>query len=105
MSKVEAPVLTINDIPYKMTDPKSRVWREVTKLQEEEPSIDNWAKIIAISFSNNDITEDDVLDNVRISELMPLSLACVNYVNALVNEKLENVLAKNAGKAEEVPAE
>lgn len=105
MSKIEAPVLTINNVPYEMKAPKSRVWREVTKLQEEAESIDNWAKTVAMSFSNYGITEDDVLDNVEITELIPLAFACVHYINALVNEKLENVLVKNAGKAEEIAAE
>lgn len=105
MSKIEAPVLIINDISYEMKAPKSRVWREITKLQGEPESIDNWVKTVAMSFSNYGITEDDVLDNVDITELIPLAVACVHYINALVNEKLENVLVKNAGKAEEIPAE
>ena len=105
MSKIEAPVLTINNAKYEMKAPKSRVWREVTKLQEEAESIDNWVKTVAMSFSNYGITEDDVLDNVEVTELIPLAFACVHYINALVNEKLENVLVKKAGKAEEMPAE
>lgn len=98
MSK--APVLKINDKEYTMAEPKARTWRELTKLKEEPETTETWVKIVAKAFSNHNITEDDIWDNVGISDLMPLSFQCISYVNELINEKLDSVLSKNVGAAQ-----
>ena len=101
----KSKITSLNKQYNDLLSEEEKLVSEVTKLQEEAESIDNWVKTVAMSFSNYGITEDDVLDNVEVTELIPLAFACVHYINALVNEKLENVLVKKAGKAEEMPAE
>ena len=92
---MKAPILIIDDKKLTMKEPRAKVWRKLTQLKDKEQDIDTFAEIIATAFSADGITADDVLDNVTVSELIPLSFACISYVNELVDSKLEKIVPKN----------
>ena len=87
---MKIPKIKINDKEYEMKEPSARIWRELTKLDGKPDDVDKFSEVIGIVYGNQGVTADMALD-MPISDLMPASLECMTYVNALVNEKLEKI--------------
>ena len=71
---MDKPKITIDGKEIEMSTPKARLWREIIKFDAErknlpvEDFVDDHAKIIASAFG---ITADEVLDNLKVEDILP----------------------------------
>lgn len=89
---MERPTIKINGEVRYMPAVKARMWREVIKFEEERKSLptidmlDKHCEIIAKIFGT---TTDEVLDNLEIADVMPSYYAILNYIAAMLTEKIK----------------
>ena len=91
------PTININGKNYHPVAPKARVWREITKFDNERPGlpdvefIDAHIGIIATVFNNPEITPDIILDNLDIDEIIPLYYETFRWIVEMLNNKLSKI--------------
>lgn len=70
---------------------KAKVWRELAgydPLENDAFDFDGCVEKIALVY---DVTPDEVVDTLDVSEIFPTFLGCIEYVNGLVLSKLETM--------------
>lgn len=84
------PTLTINGNKIEMPKVKARVWREIVKFDSERKTIpvadyvDKHCEIIALIFG---VDKDTLLDNIDISDIIPVYTQAVTYLLKLLYAK------------------
>lgn len=95
---MDNPTIIINGKPIEMPRPKARVWREIISFNEArrnlptEDFINEHAKIIALAFR---VSEDDILDNLDVDEILPTYFNVFTCVVSLLTANL-SVSKKNS---------
>lgn len=86
-----------------MKKPKARFWATFAKFDDERTKIplvdyvDKLCEFLATLF--DDVSADDLLDNVELSEVQNIYRECSNYLWTLLGGKVEE-LEKNSETAE-----
>lgn len=85
------PDISINDKLIFLPEIKARLWREIMQFEEVRKdlksvdAIEQYCGIIAKAFN---VTADEVLDNLDISDVLPTYFGILNCVLAMLTEKL-----------------
>lgn len=88
--------IMINGKTYTPTEPKARIWREITAFNEnrreikEGEIIEAHVKIIALAF-NKEITEETLLENLELADILPLYFKIYNWIMEKITEKLKKI--------------
>ena len=96
------PEIVINGKTYRAQDPKARAWRRIMEFDEKRKELENkeyidaHAKVIAEIF---DVPEDDILDNLNISDILQVYFECHTYMFKLLTSKLK-ILDRSEGGGE-----
>ena len=101
---MDKPKITIDGKEIEMQTPKARLWREIIKFDSERRDlpvdnfVDEHAAIIAKAFN---ISVDEVLDNLEVSEILPTYSQVLGTVLLLLTEHLPQA-KKNTVEVAEV---
>ena len=88
---MDKPTIMINGKQIDLPPVKARFWREIIRFDEvrEEISskdfVDEHAKIIALAFN---VTQDEILDNLGVDDILPLYSNVLRYVIHLLSAKV-----------------
>lgn len=89
--------ITLDGKTYTAPKPKVKLWRQVTKFQEEITSkdtdefLDGILGLIIDVFNNPEITPEVVEEHMELSELLPLFNSMVEWVNGVVMGRLNQI--------------
>ena len=98
------PIIAINGKNIELPPVKARVWREMIQFDEKRENIetkdfiDEHAKIIAFAFG---VTQDEILDNLSVEDILPTYKATLRYVISLLSAKIDNGTQKKIEAEEE----
>ena len=98
---MKKPTIKINGKTYEMKEPKARAWRLITEFEENKKEISNaeyidkHAEIIAQFF---DLSVDEILDGMDISDVIKTFYDCYKYISTLLYSKMEKL--GNVGSGE-----
>lgn len=90
---MDTPYIEINGEIKFIPPVKARVWRELIQFDERREEIetkdfiDEHAKIIAFAFG---VTQDEILDNLGVEDILPTYKATLRYVISLLSAKIDN---------------
>lgn len=102
---MDKPTLTIDGKKIEMLEPKARFWRLGIKLSEQRKDlpaidyVDAYCEFIALVFG---VSNDEVLDNIDVVDVMPLFYDILAYIMGRLWVKFEdkkNAEVTNAEKA------
>lgn len=88
---MDKPKIAINGKQIFLPPVKARFWREIIHFDEVREEIaskdfvDEHAKIIAIAFN---VTQDEILDNLSVDDILPLYSSVLRYVIHLLSAKV-----------------
>lgn len=90
---------TIDGREFKCPRPNGRTWILLTEKQEEQEKKEKnnqsdvryYAEIISICFRNDEITPDFILDNLELSDILPIAMECQMQIMSALNEKLGSI--------------
>lgn len=91
------PEVTIGNETFTAPEPKAQLWREFAALENErhgmaeEDFLESRVKIIALAFQSKKITTEILLENLNISDVLPLYLEAQAWLYGKVAEKLEKI--------------
>ncbi len=101
---MEFPKIEIDGKIYEMQEPRARMWRNFVEFDENKRNlsnadfIDRHCEMIALVF--DDVTADDLLDNLQLSDVLKIYRDCYICLSNLMTNKLR-VLEKNSTDGEE----
>ena len=101
---MDKPTITINGKQISLPPVKARFWREIIHFDEVREEIetkdfvDEHARIIALAFG---VTQDEVLDNLSVDDILPTYAKTLRYVISLLSAKInKDTPKKNIDTAE-----
>lgn len=85
--------ITINGKQLEIPPIKARTWREIMKYETQRKDkqtftvddVDKHCGIIALAFG---VTEEEILDNIDITDVIPTYYAVLRRIAAMLTEKL-----------------
>lgn len=89
--------IEINNIEYKANKPKAKAWRELIQFDEDKASldfkeyVDSHVDIIVRSFNNKDLTEDILIDNLEVDEIMEVYRKLMSWFCEILTKKLDQL--------------
>lgn len=89
--------IKINNIEFKANKPKARAWRELMEFDETKNElpfneyVDSHVEMIVKSFANPNVTEDLLLDNLEVDEIMEIYRRLLVWFCELLSKKLDKI--------------
>ena len=88
------PILILNGVSHDFVEPKAKIWRQISEFDQNKLSlsnadfIDKHAEFIADFFN---VSVDDVLEYVDISDITKIFFDCHKFTSELIYSKLREL--------------
>lgn len=93
MEDIKYPVITVNGEEIKAKNPKAIVWRKMNEFSfsKSEDIVEDMADLIALTFNDERVTKDVIMDSVDLKDVTVLYKECCRYVMGIFINAMDEI--------------
>jgi len=93
MEDIKYPVITVNGEEIKAKNPKAIVWRRINdfSFSKSDDIVEDMADLIALTFNDERVTKDIIMENVDLQDITKLYKECCKYVMGIFINAMDEI--------------